>query len=126
MASIDGPTTVPNREPYQSLLDELLGESTIADLRLAFIYGTDSVDVAYLREDLLGEDMQSRVEELHARAKHIEFMPTSELQAVYGEVEMAVMVREEAVELYFLGGDGEGLVATADRTENVLVQLLQL
>lgn len=114
------------RGPYRTLLEELLSGEVADDLRVVFLYDSESVDIAYLREDLLSDDMLPRVDELHARAKHVEMMPTADTQEVYGDLEMFVGIRENAVELHFIGGDDQGLVATADRTEDVLHRLLDV
>ena len=114
------------REPYRRVLDELLGGPAGTAVRVAFVYEDDAIDIAHLREDLLSVDMRPRVEELHERATHFQMAPDETTRTVYGDLELVVAVREEVVELYFLGGEGEGLIATADRSADVLVELLQL
>lgn len=126
MATESNDTRIENLSSYRVLLEELLSEAVVDDLRVAFIFGTESVDIAYLREDLLAEDMLPRVSELHQRATAVETMPVEETLDVYGEIEMAVIIREKAVELHFFGSDETGLVATADRTDDVVKQLLQV
>lgn len=126
MAADAEPDRLDGWGPYGTLLEELLSEPGVEDLRFAFVYGADSLDIAYLREDLLAEDLLPQVSELRERAKKFEGLPVTETRDDYGDTEMAVVVREQAVELYFIGGDDTGLVATADRTADVVEHLLSV
>lgn len=112
------------RDPYQTMVEELLTEAVVDDLRFAFVYGSDSVDIRYLREDLLSEDMLPRVSELRERARDIDGWPSTETEEIYGDTELVIVYRERGVEIHFVGGDDTGLIAMADRTEEVVEQLL--
>lgn len=125
MGSASDTQALIQREPYRTLLDELLSRAE-SELRFVFVYGPEDVDVAYLRGNLLQDDLVSQVSELHARAKHVETMPDSDIRPSYGPLELVISVHTDVVVLQFVGPDGTGLVATADRSEDVLHDLLRL
>ena len=107
--------------PFAELMTRLV-TATRDDLRLVFQYDSESVDIAFLREDLLSEDMVPRVDELHSRAKIFETSPVDDTEANYGDLEANISVYEDAYVLQFLGRDGEGLVAVADRSGDGLIR----
>ena len=107
--------------PFAELMNKLV-ETTEDELRLVFQYDAESVEIAFLREDLLSEDMVPRVDELHSRAKIFETSPDADTQANYGELEANISVYEDAYVLQFIGQDGQGLVAVADRNGGGLIR----
>ncbi|AOW80450.1 hypothetical protein HTSR_1273 [Halodesulfurarchaeum formicicum] len=121
MVSVGDMQMVDPDGPYAELMQRLL-EATADDLRLVFQYDSESVDIAFLREDFLSEDMVPRVDELHSRAKIIETMPTEDTQAVYGDLEANVTVHEDVFVLHFFGTEGDGLVAVVDRGDGSVIR----
>lgn len=111
--------------PYRRLLEELLANDE-EDLRLVFAYDEDSVDLVYVREDLLEEDLLPRVNDEHTRALNAWSQTDGDARQVYGDLEITVAIREAAIVLHFLGSEREGIVAVADRTGDVVGQLLGL
>lgn len=110
---------------YSVLLDELL-ENDEDDLRLAFVYDSESIDVVYVRDDLLEQDLLPRIDEMRARALDDWVGPSEKTRPQYGDLEMTISVRESVVVLHFLRAESSGFVAIADRTGNVLERLLRL
>ncbi|MGM0372257.1 MAG: hypothetical protein ACQEQJ_07115 [Halobacteriota archaeon] len=121
MVSVGDMQMVDPEGPYAELMQRLL-EATADELRLVFQYDSESVDIAFLREDLLSEDMVPRVDELHSRAKIIETMPTEDTQTVYGDLEANVTVHEDVFVLHFFGTAGDGLVAVVDRGDGSVIR----
>lgn len=107
--------------PFGDLMRKLV-ETTEDELRLVFQYDAENVNINFLREDLLSEDMVPRVDELHSRAKILETSPVEDTEANYGELEANISVYGDAYVLHFIGQDGEGMVAVADRTGNGLIK----
>lgn len=107
--------------PFGELKSKIV-ESTEDELRLVFQYDAESVDINFLREDLLSQDMVPRVDELHSRAKIFETSPANDTEANYGDLEANISVYEDAYVLQFIGQDGEGLVAVADRDGDGLIR----
>ena len=103
--------------PFAELMNKLV-ETTEDELRLVFQYDADSVEIAFLREDLLSEDMVPRVDELHSRSKIVETSPTEDTESIYGDLEANISVYEDSFVLQFIGQEGDGLVAVADRNGN--------
>lgn len=108
-------------DPYAELMSKLV-ESTDDELRLVFQYDTESVNISFLREDLLSQDMVPRVDELYSRSKIIETSPEADTEDIYGELEANISVYEKAFVLQFIGQEGNGLVAVADRNDGGLVR----
>jgi hypothetical protein len=121
MVSVGNIRTIDPEAPSAELLEKLV-ETARDDLRLVFQYDGDSVDISFLREDLLSEDMVPRVDELFSRAKIIDTSPEADTEMVYGELEANVSVYEDAFVLQFVGKEGTGLVAVADRNGSGLVR----
>ncbi|MDR5656955.1 hypothetical protein RH831_07140 [Halodesulfurarchaeum sp. HSR-GB] len=121
MVSVGDMQMVDPDGPYAELMQRLL-EATEDELRLVFQYDSESVDIAFLREDFLSEDMVPRVDELHSRAKIIETMPTEDTQAAYGDLEANVTVHEDVFVLHFFGTEGDGLVAVVDRGNGSVIR----
>jgi hypothetical protein len=107
--------------PFAELMNKLV-ETTEDELRLVFQYDADSVEIAFLREDLLSQDMVPRVDELHSRAKIFETSPVEDTEDNYGELEANISVYEDAYVLQFIGKEGQGLVAVADRNGGGLIR----
>ncbi|MFW6383860.1 MAG: hypothetical protein ACOCZC_00500 [Halodesulfurarchaeum sp.] len=107
--------------PFAQLLNEIV-EATEDELRLVFQYDADEVEIAFLREDLLSEDVVPRVDELHSRAKIFETSPDADTQSNYGDLEANVSVYEDVFVLQFIGQEGTGMVAVADRDGSELIR----
>lgn len=108
--------------PYDAVLDELLtrwGDDT----RFVVHSTPDSVDLAYLRDDLIIDDLLPRIDELITRARE-RVDKITHLQTIYGELETTITIHADAIVLQFHGPDEEGLIATMDRTPGVLEQLV--
>ncbi|MFP4529691.1 MAG: hypothetical protein ACLFNC_00210 [Halodesulfurarchaeum sp.] len=121
MVSVGNMQMIEPDGPFSELMTKLV-EATEDDLRLVFQYDADEVDIAFLRDDLLGEDMVPRVDELHSRAKIFETSPVEDTEAGYGELEANISVYRDAYVLQFIGTGGEGLVAVADRNGGGLIR----
>lgn len=121
MVSVGDMKMIEPDDPYAELMGKLV-ETTEDELRLVFQYDSESVDISFLREDLLSEDMVPRVDELHSRSKIIETSPTEDTESIYGDLEANISVYEDAFVLQFIGQEGDGLVAVADRDGSGLVR----
>ncbi len=121
MVSVGDMKMIEPDDPYAELMGKLV-ETTEDELRLVFQYDSESVDISFLREDLLSEDMVPRVDELHSRSKIVETSPTVDTESIYGDLEANISVYEDAFVLQFIGQEGDGLVAVADRDGSGLVR----
>ena len=121
MVSVGDMQMIEPDDPYAELMGKLV-ESTDDELRLVFQYDTESVNISFLREDLLSQDMVPRVDELYSRSKIIETSPEADTEDIYGELEANISVYENAFVLQFIGKEGTGLVAVADRNDGGLVR----
>ena len=121
MVTVGNMRMIDPEGPYAELMERLMGVTEGA-LRLVFQYDSESVDIAFLREDLLSEDMVPRVDELHSRAKIIETMPTEDTTSLYGDLESNVSVHEDVFVLHFFGTEGDGLVAVVDRGDGSIIR----
>jgi hypothetical protein len=121
MVSVGDMQMIEPDGPYAEMMTKLV-DATDDELRLVFQYDSESVDISFLREDLLSEDMVPRVDELHSRSKIIETSPTEDTESNYGELEANISVYEDAFVLQFIGQEGDGMVAVADRNGGGLVR----
>lgn len=121
MVTVGDIQMIESESPFAELMTKLV-ETADEELRLVFRYNSDTVDITFLRDDLLGEDIIPRVDELHSRSKIIETSPTEDTEANYGELEANISVYEEAFVLQFIGQGGEGMVAVTDRNGGDLIR----
>ncbi|MBS3761625.1 hypothetical protein [Halodesulfurarchaeum sp.] len=121
MVSVGDMQMIEPDGPYAEMMTQLV-DATEDELRLVFQYDSESVDISFLREDLLSEDMVPRVDELHSRSKIIETSPTEDTESNYGELEANISVYEDTFVLQFIGQEGDGMVAVADRDGGGLVR----
>jgi|GEM_PF-1553711 len=85
-------------------------------LQIIFRYEPDAVDVHYVDERRLDEDLLPRIHRLRERALELgDTVEDTEVDA-HGEVETVLAVHEDAAVLYLLAAPDEGLVAVHDRT----------
>ncbi|GAA0263038.1 hypothetical protein [Halobacterium noricense] len=85
-------------------------------LRIVFRYEPDSVDVRYVDDCRLDEDLLPRLQRLQERALELGDATASTEIDAHGEVETVLAVHEDAVVLYLLVAPDEGLVAVHGRT----------
>lgn len=121
MVTVGDMQMIEGEGPFAELITTLV-ETADEELRLVFQYDSESVDIAYLRDDLLSEDIVPWVDELHTRSKIIETGPTEDTEANYGELESNISVFEDAYVLQFIGQDGDGMVAVTDRNGGDLIK----
>ncbi|WP_251344625.1 hypothetical protein [Haloplanus halophilus] len=86
-------------------------------LRIVFRYTQDTIDIMYIDEQILNEDLLPRIERLRTRALEIAEMSAATIITAYGELETILATHDDAIILYLLAGDDEGIIATHDRTE---------
>lgn len=108
-------------DPYAELMSTLI-ETIDEELRVVFQYDGDGVNISFLRDDLLSEDMVPRVDDLYSRSKLIETSLVADTESIYGELEANISVYEDTFVLQFVGQNGKGLVAVADRNGRGLVR----
>lgn len=109
--------------PYRTLLDDLLATAG-DDTRFAIRYDEESTQLAYLREDLLADDLLPRIDEITDRARSTADRPDANARAAYGDLETTVDVYEDALVLDFRGADHEGIVVAVDRSPGAVGRLL--
>ncbi|MCG1003767.1 MULTISPECIES: hypothetical protein [Halobacterium] len=85
-------------------------------LRIVFQYERDAVDVQYVEDCRLDEDLLPRIQQLRERALELGDTTADTEVDAHGEVETVLAVHEDAVVLYLLVTPDEGLVAVHDRT----------
>lgn len=95
MVTVGDMQMIESESPFAEIMTKLV-ESADEELRLVFQYNSETVDIAYLRDDLLSEDIVPRVDELHSRSKIVETSPTEDTEANYGELESNISVYEDA------------------------------
>jgi len=86
-------------------------------LRVVFRYDPDAVDVRYVDERRLDEDLLPRIQRLRERALELGHATEDTEVDAHGEVETVLAVHEDAAVLYLLVTPDEGLVAVHDRTD---------
>lgn len=109
---------------YRRVLAELRSNDD-GHLRYVFTYTPDAVDVRYVREDLLDADLIPQMDH-HAQAARLGAVRGQGTVADEGSLEMRIDVREQVLVACFFGGDGSGLVAVSDRTEDAVAHVLGL
>ncbi len=105
-------------------LTEVLEKRAGEDLRIAFQYTTESIDIHHLDEALLEADRLPRIENLRERALETAATTTDSKVRAHGEVEAVATTHEDVLVLVFLASEREGLVAVLDRHGDALVGTL--
>jgi len=105
-------------ERYREVAKHIRDRSGDA-LRLIFQYTQDTIDIIFLDKQLLDEDLLPRIERLRTRALEIADVTSTTQVNAYGEIETILAAHDDAIILYLLAGDDEGLIATHDRTEEL-------
>ncbi|MFW5937767.1 MAG: hypothetical protein ACOCSN_02385 [Halanaeroarchaeum sp.] len=109
--------------PYRALLDDLLATAG-DDTRFAIRYENESASLAYLREDLLADDLLPRIDEITECARRTADRPDDHARTAYGDLETTVDVYEDVLVLDFRGPDREGIVVAVDRSPGAVGRLL--
>lgn len=94
------------------------------DVRFVFTYDASSIDVVYVREDMLERDLVPRLDAVHSRALDEWDRGAERIRSLYGDRELTIAIRDAVVVIHFLGREESGIVAVADRSSGVLSRLL--
>jgi hypothetical protein len=101
-------------EEYADIVDALYRRAE-RNLRVLLYYGPNELNIYYLREDLLEEDLQPRLNEIHRVEKSRSPITGWNCLEDFGDIETVAVVHEDVLVVQFRARENEGLLATVDR-----------
>lgn len=105
-------------ERYRKATDHIKTRSG-DDLRIVFQYTPDSIDITYLDEELLGDDLLPRLRRLQTRALEMAAETARTANTGHGEAETILAAHEDVIIIYLLDSEDEGVIAIHKRQEGL-------